>query len=149
MPMFNLIEYSDNYAGSSGSLWQLKRDECPMNNDGDPLNVDNSASFKYKASILGKTDDADGNDRLLKNTKLVFPLKYLSDFFRSLEMSLINCEIHLELNWNNDCVMYGANTYAGGDNNNDREVTIQITSTKLYVPVVTSSTKDNESFTKQ
>ena len=70
------------------------------------------------------------------------PLKYFSKFFRSLEMSLINCKINLELNWNNDCVMYGADTYAGGDNNNDREPTFQITSTKLYVPVVTLSTKD-------
>ena len=39
------------------------------------------------------------------------PLKYLSNFFRSLEMPLINCKIHLELNWNNNCVMYGADTY--------------------------------------
>ena len=42
-------------------------------------------------------------------------------FFRLLEMPLINCKIHLELKWNNDCVMYGADTYAGGDNFNDRE----------------------------
>ena len=74
-----------------------------MNNAGNSLNVvlDNSASFKYKASLLGKADDADGNDRSLKNTKIIVPLKYLSIFFRSLEMPLINCKIHLELNWNN------------------------------------------------
>ena len=54
-------------------------------------------------------------------------------------MSLINCKINLELNWKNNCVMYGADTYAGGD----------ITSTKLYVPIVTLSTKDNVSLTKQ
>ena len=54
MPMYNLIEYSDNYSDSSGSLWQFKRDESPMNDDGNPLNValDNSTSFKYKASLL-------------------------------------------------------------------------------------------------
>ena len=52
-------------------------------------------------------------------------------------MPLINCKIHLELNWNNDCVMYGADTYAGGDNVNYRETTFQITGTKLYVPVLT------------
>ena len=63
--------------------------------------------------------------------------------FRSLEMPLINCKIHLELNWNNNCVMYGTDTYAGVDNNNDREATFQITSTKLHVPVVTLSTKHN------
>ena len=152
MPMYNLIEYSDNYSDSSGSLYQFKRDESPMNNAGNSNNValDNSTSFKYKTSLLGKADDDDdGNDRSLKNSKIVVPLKYLSNFFRSLEMSLINCKIHLKLNWNNACVMYGANTYAGSDNANDRETTFPITSTKLYVPVVTLSTKDNVNLTKQ
>ena len=64
-------------------------------------------------------------------------------------MPLINCNIHLELNWSNNCVMYGADTYAGGDNANNREATFQITSTKLYVPVVTLSTKDNINLKKQ
>ena len=100
MPMYNLIEYSDNYADSSGSLYRFKRDECPMNDAENPLNValDNSTSFNYKASLLGKATDADANDRSLKNTKIVVPLKYISNFFRSLEMPLINCKIHLELN---------------------------------------------------
>ena len=122
-----------------------------MNNAGNPLNValDNSTSFKYKASLLGKSDDDDGDDRSLKNVKLSVPLKYLSNFFRSLEMPLINCKIHLELNWNNNCVMHGADTYAGGDNDNNREATFEITSTKLYVLVVTLSTKNNENLTKQ
>ena len=68
MPMYNLIEYSDNYADSSGSLCQFKRDESPLNDAGNPNNValDNSTSFKYKASLLGKATDADGNDRSLK-----------------------------------------------------------------------------------
>ena len=64
-------------------------------------------------------------------------------------MPLINSKIHLELNWNDNCVMYGADTYAGGDNVNDRETTFQITRTKLYVPLVTLSTKDNENLAKQ
>ena len=157
MPMYNLIEFSDNYSDSSGSLYQFKRDESPMNNAGNPLNValDNSTSFRYKASFLEKADDDDdddgddGNDRSLRNTKIIVPLKYLSIFFRSLEMPLINCKIHLELNWNNNCALYGADIYAGVDKGNDREATFQITSTKLYVPVVTLSTKDNENFTKQ
>ena len=150
MPMYNLIEYSDNYAGSSGSLYQFNRDESP-NDAENPLNValDNSTSFKYKASILGKATDADSNDRSLKNTKIVVPLKHLSNFFRSLEMPLINCKIHLELNWNHNCVMYGADTYAGGDNANNRETTFKITSTKLYVTIVTLSTKDNVNLIKQ
>ena len=151
MPMYNLIEYSDNYSDSSGSLYHFKRDEFPRNDAGNPNNValDNSASFKYKASLLGKTTGAGGNDRSLRNTKIVVPLKYLSNFFRSLELPLINFKIHLELNWNNNCVMYGADTYAGGDNVNNREATFQITSTKLYVPIVTLSTKDNANLTKQ
>ena len=52
-------------------------------------------------------------------------------------MPLINCKIHLELNWKNNCVMYGNDTYAGGDNVKNRETTFKITSTKLYVPIVT------------
>ena len=143
MPMYNLIEYSDNYSDSSGSLYQFKRDESPMINDRNPLDVTltNSSSFKYKAN------DADGNDRSLKNTKIVVPLKYLSNIFRSLEMPLINGKIHLELNWNNNnCVMYGADANADGNN---RETTFKITNTKLYVPVVTLSTKDNINLTKQ
>ena len=74
------------------------------------------------------------------------PLKYLRNFFRSLEIPLINCKIHLELNWNNNCVMYGDNDNAGGDN---RETTSKITNTKMYVPIVTLSTKDNINLTKQ
>ena len=71
MPMYNLIEYSDNYSDLSGSLYQFKRDEFPMDNAENPLNValDNSAFFKYKASLLGEATDADGNDRSLKKCK--------------------------------------------------------------------------------
>ena len=64
-------------------------------------------------------------------------------------MPLINCKIHLELNWNNNCVMYGADIYAGGENVNNREATFQTTSTKLYVPIVTLSTKNNVHLIKQ
>ena len=133
------------------NLWQFKRGESPMNNAKNPLNValDNSTSFKYKASLIGKATNADGDDRSFKNTRLVVPLKYLSNFFRSLELPLINCKIHLELNWNNNCVMYGADTYAGGDNTNDREATFKITIAQLYVPIVTLSTRDNVNSKKQ
>ena len=150
MPMYNLIEYSDNYADSSGSLYQFKRDVSPMNDAGNTLNVAlvNSTSFKYKLSLLGKATDADGNDRSSNNIKIVVPLKYLC-IFRSLEMSLVNCKIYLKLNWYNNCVIYGADTYAGGDNVNNREATFQTTSTKLYVPIVTLSTKDNANLAKQ
>ena len=71
MSMYNLIEYSDNYAVSSGSLYQFKRDESPMSDAENPLNValNNSTSFKYRASLLGKATDADVNDRSLKKYK--------------------------------------------------------------------------------
>ena len=151
MPMYNLIEYSDSYSGSSGSLYQFKRDESPLNDNENPLNValDNSPSFRYKASLLGKATDVDGNNRSLKNTKIFVPLKYLSNFFRPPEMPLINSKTHLELNWNNNCVMYGADTYAGGANANNRETTFKITSTNLCVPIVTLLTEDNVNLTKQ
>ena len=125
MAMYNLIEYSDNYSDSFGNLYQFKKDESLMNDAENPLNValDNSKCFKYKASFLGKATDADGNDRSLKNTKIVVPLKYLSTFFRSLEMPLINCKIALRTLTH--CVMYGADTYAGGDTANNREKSIK------------------------
>ena len=121
-----------------------------MNDAENPLNValDNSNSFKYKTGLLGKATDADGNDRL-KNTKIVVPLKYLSNFFRSLGMPLINCKIHLELNWKCNWVMSDADTYAGGDNINNKETKFKIASTKLYVLIATLSTKDNVNLTKQ
>ena len=93
MPMYNLFQYSDNYTDSSGSLWQFKRDEQNMTDAGNPDNVTavDSSSFKYKSSLLG-APNATG---ALENAKIVVPLKYLSNFFRSLEMPLINCKIHL------------------------------------------------------
>ena len=68
MLMYNLIEYSDNYTNSSGSLYQFKRYESPMNDARNPLNValGNSTSFKYKVSLVRKATDANGNDRSLK-----------------------------------------------------------------------------------
>ena len=97
MPMYNLIEYSDNYSDTSGSLWQFKRDEV-TDKDVD-LSIDSSQSFKYKAVLLGKTADAANNtNSSVKDAKIVVPLKYLSNFGRSLEMSLINCKVYLELN---------------------------------------------------
>ena len=102
MHMYNLLEYSDNYEESSGSLYQFKRDEQNLNNDGNIVNVpDASSSFKYKSNLLGKAN----NNGSLENARIVVPLKYINNFFRSLEMPLINCKIHLELNWTKDCVI--------------------------------------------
>ena len=71
--MYNLLEYSDNYSDSSGSLYQFKRDEPPENNGN--VSVDTSSSFKYKSNLLGNA---------VNNVKIVVSLKYLSHFFRSL-----------------------------------------------------------------
>ena len=103
--MYNLTEYSDYYSDTSGSLWQFKRDEVPNNID-DNLTVDNSQSLKYKAAFVGKTANAVNNtNSSVNSTKIVVPLKYLSNFWRSLGMPLINCKIHLELNWIKDCIL--------------------------------------------
>ena len=97
MPMCNLIEYSDNYQDLSAIFYQYKRDELPDNNIN--LTADNSISFKYKVNLLGNIDTANpDNARVGRlNVKIVVPLKYFSNFFRSLEMPLINCKIKLNL----------------------------------------------------
>ena len=99
MPMYNLIEYSDKYSDTSGSLWDFKRDE--IINNANVTNDDNASSFKYKASIVGNTD----NNGAKKGVKIAVPLKYPSNFWRSLEISLINCKIELSLKWIEDCVV--------------------------------------------
>ena len=97
MPMYNLIEYSDNYQDSSATLYQYKRDEPPEDDPITNLAVDNSSYFKYKVELLG--DPVVANNIARRNVKVVVPLKYLSNFFRSLEMPLINCKIKLNLTW--------------------------------------------------
>ena len=131
MPMYNLIEYSDNYSDTSGSLWQFKRDEIGGDND---LTVDaqhipnNSSSFKYKSSFITNRN----------GVKIAVPLKYLSNFWRSLEMPLINCKIELSLKWIENCILSSSGTAA----------TFKITDAKLYVPVVTLKTEGNIKLSK-
>ena len=84
--MYNLIEYSDNYSDTSGSLWSFKRDEIVDN--ADVTNDDNAPSFKYKANLIGNTE----NNGTKNGVKIAAPLKYLSNFWRSLEMPLIHCK---------------------------------------------------------
>ena len=82
MPMYNLMEYSDNYSAASGSLRKLERDEVRNNTD---LSFDNSQSFKYKAALVPKTANHNEEKSYVKDTKIVVTLKYLSKFWRSLE----------------------------------------------------------------
>ena len=150
MPMYNLLEYSKNYKKTTGSLWNYYRDE-PTN----PLSYD-SESFKYKTSITGNTynvdekiTDDDGNEvhnpnydanKVGKNeTEIVIPLKHLSNFWRSLNILLTNCEVELILTWTKNCALADM-TVA---NNPPTGLEFQITDTKLYVPILTLS-KEND-----
>ena len=123
MTMYNLIEYNDNYSDTSRSLWQFKRSEQNIINGNIPVGVDstNSTSFEYKSSSIKKSDDG-----AFKNVKIAVRLKHLSNVWRSLEMRLINCKIHLELNWSKNCMM---SSVVG-------TTTLKITTTKLYVLIV-------------
>ena len=85
MPMYNLIEYSDNYSKTSGSLLKYYRDDP---ND----NIAQSETFKSKIKVTVK-NPADSNTKIVE---IVVSLKYLSNFWTTLEMALINCEISLD-----------------------------------------------------
>ena len=101
---------------------------------------DNSQSFEYKAALIAKTVDAvAGTNSSVKDVKIVVPLKYLSNFWRSLEMPLINGKVHLELNWIENCILSSA-----GDSSK-----VETTDAKLHVPILTMSTKDRVNLTKQ
>ena len=98
-------------------------------------NLANSESFKSKIKITGKTPD-NGNEN---DVEIMVPLKYLSNFWRTLEMPLINCEVSLMLTWSSTCVI----------TNSTGEEKFEITDTKLYVPAVTLSTQDNVKLLQQ
>ena len=131
MPMYYLIEYSVNYSSTSGSLWHFGRDE--IINDADVTNDDNAPSFKHKANLIGNT----GINGTKNGVKIAVPLKYLSNFWRSLEMLLINCKVELSLKWYETCLLTAATT-----------ATFEITDAKLYVPIVTLTVEDNSKLSK-
>ena len=134
MPMYKLIEYSDNYSKTSGSLSQSCKDIPAVDNNNTIVNfTENNLndSFNLKAKMTGQTGD-DGR----RNVEIMVPLRYLSIFWRSLEMPLINNETDLILTWFTNCVIVSTNAA-------NQNATFEITDTKLYVPVVTLSTQDN------
>ena len=146
MPMYNLLEYSKNYRKTTGSLWNYYRDE-----PSDPLSSD-SESFKYKTSITGNTynigageEGYDANKVGKNETEVVIPLKHLSNFWRSLNILLINCEVELILTWTKNCAL--ADMTAA--NNPPTGLEFQITDTKLYVPVVTLSKENDKKLLEQ
>ena len=112
----------------SGCLWQYYRDDP---ND----NITQSESFKYKIKATRKPPAACNT----KDVETAVQLKYLSNFWRTLEMPLINCEINLILTWSEDCVV----SFATG------ATKFKITDTKLYVPAVSLSTQNNGKLLQQ
>ena len=135
MPMYNLIEYSDNYSKTSGSLWIYCKEITTVNNAGNIVDfngADATDSFNIKTKITGQTND----DGEMNGVEIMVPLKCLSNFWRTLEMSLINCEVEIILTWSANCVTIYTDVA-------NQVPTFTITETNLYVPVVTLSTQDN------
>ena len=131
------------------SLWNYYRDEPNSDTDDNEIkhSIINSKSFDYKANFIGSVT----HNNLTKNIgKIVVPLKYLSNFWRSLNIPLINCEVELILTWFKNCLLISKSTRDADYNVPiDRKIDVpenaifQITDTKLYVPVVTLS-KEND-----
>ena len=150
MPMYNLIEYSKNYRKTTGTLWNYYRDE---RNSGAVENINysikDSKSFNYKTSITGKVE---GNNVEKDHVETVVPLKYLSNFWRTLDMLLINFEVSLTLTWSEKCLI---TSKAKRENDPDADpavagisnptsATVKIKDTKLYVSVATLSAENDE-----
>ena len=134
LPIYNLIQYSDNYSKTSGSLWQYCKEIPVVNNAGDigEFNGANATdSFNFKTKITGQTNN---NGRI--DVEIMVPFKYLSNFWRTLEMPLTNCEVKLILTWSAGCVMIYTDVA-------DQFSTFSITELNLYIPVVALSTQDN------
>ena len=141
MPMYNLIEYNDNHSKTSGNFWQYCQEIPAVNNAGNIVDfngVNATDSFNVKAKMLIqkmlKTGQAN-NDGII-NIEIMFPLKYLSNFWETLEMPLINCEVELILSWSLGCVIVYTDVA-------DQNPTFTIIEKNLYVPVVTLSIQDN------
>ena len=156
MPMYNLIEYSKNYRKTTRSLWNYYRDEPNSGLGGYNNNINyslkDSKSFDYKTSITGKLE---GNNIEKVDVKIV--VKYLSKFWKTLDMVLINCEVSLTLTWSNNCVLTSKATrdddpdaYPAVDEiNNPTNAIFKITDCKLYVPVVTLSAENDNKLLEQ
>ena len=153
MPMYNLLECSKNYK-KAGSLWNYYRDE-----QSNPLSS-NSESFKYKASITGNTCNVgNGSDHYNANkvdkneTEIIILLKYLSNFWRPLNIPLISCEIQLTLNWSQNYLLADTTKRIAHGNNHalvpQRGLKFQIKDTKLYVPLVTFSRENDTKLLQQ
>ena len=168
MPMYNLLEYNKNYSKTSGSLWNYYRDELSdeTNDDNDPnKNVINSKSFNYKKSItrsiynlIATAEGYDANKEETKKVGISVPLKYLSNFWRTIDTLLINCEVSLTLSWSANCVITSLEKRLvraaqeddpGVHDDSPTGATFKITDTKFYVPVVTLSAENDNKLLEQ
>ena len=141
MPMYNLIEYSDNYSKMSGSLWQYCKEIPAVNHEGNIVDFNGANatdSFNFKTKITGQTaaNNNNGNIAGRVDVEIMVPLKYLSNFWRTLEMSLINCEVELILTWSANSIIIYTDVA-------NQVPTFEIAETNLYIAVVTLSTQDN------
>ena len=156
MSMYNLLEYSKNYRKNIGSLYNYYRDELSHDaddNNFNNINVVNSNTFKYKNKITGNAYNVnagvqryDVNKNGTQEVELAIPLKYLGNFWRALNIPLINCEVSLELKWDKNCVITSLEQrdIGGGNRNNaPTSATLAINNCKLYVPAVTLSKDDD------
>ena len=140
MSIYNVIEYSDNYLKTSGILWQFYRDVPAVGDDGLIIDFnENNATTRLFNLKVKRTGEAGDNGT--KNTEIMIPLKYLSNFWRTVEMPLINCEINLDLNWSKNYII--------ATNNANQTTAFSIIDTKLYFPVATLSTQDSAKQLKQ
>ena len=138
MPMYNVIEHSDNY---SKTFVRISCKNIPtVNNDGDIVKFNGANandSFNFKAKITGQAGD---NGR--KEVEIMVPLKYLGSFWGALEIHLTDCQINLILTCCANCVVVYTNIANQG-------ATFAIIGTKLNVPVVTLSTQYNAKLSQQ
>ena len=148
MPLYNLPYNSKNYRKTTGSLWNYYRDEPNSGAEGNiNYSIKDSEPFNYKTGIAGKLQN---NEDELENIKIVVPLKYLSKFFRNLDIQLINSEVSLDLKWSKNCVLTSKATREADPDadtavpgiNNPTNTEFSITDCKLFVPVVTLSVEN-------
>ena len=144
MPMYNLTGHNSNYSETTRNLWCHSKDET-ANFNNDIASTNDFKSFKYNAKFLGNTVK-DWVNGVLKNPTIAAPLKYLSHFWRSPKMPLINCKVELKLKWGKYCIFFAAGTDTADTNSNNIIFTIK--DTKLYVSAVTLSARHNQKLSK-
>ena len=159
MPIYNLLEYIKNYRKTSGSLLNYYRDESNSEEvEGVNFSIQNSTSFDYKADTMPVVpnyvaDAANPNHEVELEVEISIMLKYLGNFWKSLDVPLINCEITLILSWYKDCVLVNKATRdaAGAvvQINTPSKGELSITDCKLYVPVVTLKSVDENKLLNQ